>query len=50
MTTLLKNATVYTPTGFEKKDVFVSNGKVFSPPSVLQILNLLMRFWIAPIR
>lgn len=29
MTTLLKNATVYTPTGFEKKDVFVSNGKVF---------------------
>lgn len=29
MTTLLKNATVFTPTGFEKKDVFISNGKVF---------------------
>lgn len=29
MTTLLKNGTVFTPLGFEKKDVFVSNGKVF---------------------
>ena len=29
MTTLLKNGMVLTPLGFEKKDVFVSNGKVF---------------------
>ncbi len=29
MTTLLKNGTVFTPLGFEKKDVFVSSGKVF---------------------
>ena len=29
MTTLLKNGMIFTPTGFEKKDVFVSNGKVF---------------------
>ncbi|MFQ9893486.1 MAG: amidohydrolase family protein, partial [Emergencia sp.] len=30
MTTLLKNANVYTPQGFERQDVFVSNGKVFA--------------------
>lgn len=29
MTTLLKNGTVFTPLGFERKDVFVSNGKLF---------------------
>ena len=29
MTTLFKNATVYTPAGFEKRDVFVSGGSVF---------------------
>ena len=29
MTTLLKNGTIFTPLGFVKKDVFVSNGKVF---------------------
>ena len=29
MTTLFKNGTVFTPRGFEKRDVFVSNGKVF---------------------
>ncbi len=29
MTTLLKNGTIYTPSGFEKKDVFISKGKVF---------------------
>lgn len=29
MTTLLKNGMIFTPTGFEKKDIFVSNGKVF---------------------
>lgn len=29
MTTLFKNGTVYTSSGFEKKDVFVSKGKVF---------------------
>lgn len=29
MTTLLKNGMVLTPLGFTKKDVFVSNGKVF---------------------
>lgn len=29
MTTLLKNANVFTPHGFEKKDVFVSNGMLF---------------------
>lgn len=29
MTTLLKNGMVFTPLGFEKKDVFVSNGTVF---------------------
>lgn len=29
MTTLLKNGMVLTPLGFEKKDVFVSNGKIF---------------------
>ncbi len=29
MTTLLKNGMVLTPLGFEKKDVFVSNGNVF---------------------
>lgn len=29
MTTLLKNGMVYTPLGLVKKDVFVSNGKVF---------------------
>lgn len=30
MTTLLKNGTIFTPLGFVKKDVFVSNGKVFA--------------------
>lgn len=30
MTTLLKNAKVYTPQGFERQDVFVSNGKIFA--------------------
>lgn len=29
MTTLFKNATVFTPAGFEKRDVFVSGGSVF---------------------
>ena len=29
MTTLFKNGTVFTPRGFEKRDVFVSGGKVF---------------------
>lgn len=29
MITLLKNGTIFSPTGFEKKDIFVSNGKVF---------------------
>ena len=29
MTTLLKNGMIFTPLGFEKKDVFVSNGTVF---------------------
>lgn len=29
MTTLFKNGTVFTPRGFEKRDVFVSDGKVF---------------------
>lgn len=29
MTTLLKNGMIFTPLGFVKKDVFVSNGKVF---------------------
>ena len=29
MITLLKNGTIFSPAGFEKKDIFVSNGKVF---------------------
>lgn len=29
MTTLLKNGTVFTPKGFEKKDILLSSGKVF---------------------
>lgn len=29
MTTLFKNGTVFTPRGFEKRDVFVADGKVF---------------------
>ena len=29
MITLLKNGTIFSSAGFEKKDIFISNGKVF---------------------